>query len=87
MVEDIGCEIDWCLDDLQENWLTHSDNLTSEIGRFDKKSALAIKSRVLLHAASPLHNPGGDGTKGGRAAKAARDGIELMSYTMPPDRD
>ena len=87
VVEYIVGEIDWCLDDLQENWLPHSDNLTSEIGRFDKKSALAIKSRVLLHAASPLHNPSGDVTKWERAAKAARDVIELMSYTMPPDRD
>ncbi|MGV8093917.1 MAG: RagB/SusD family nutrient uptake outer membrane protein [Mangrovibacterium sp.] len=42
-----------------------------ETGRITKGAVLAFKSRVLLYAASPLHNPSGDGSKWEMAAKAA----------------
>ncbi len=46
-----------------------------ETGRATKGAALALKSRVLLYAASPLHNPSGDGPKWDAAARAAGDVI------------
>lgn len=54
------------------NW-----NTRDEIGRWDKTSALAVKARVLLHAASPRNNPDGDVKKWERAAAAANDVIQL----------
>ena len=54
------------------NW-----NFRDETGRFDKTTALAIKARVLLYAASPRNNPDGDTDKWVRAAAAAHDVIEL----------
>lgn len=44
-----------------------------ETGRATKGAVLAFKSRVLLYAASPLHNPSGDPSKWELAAKAAWD--------------
>lgn len=55
-----------------KNW-----NYRDEVGRFDKTSALAIKARVLLHAASPRNNPDNDVAKWKRAAAAAHDVIEV----------
>ena len=52
------------------NW-----NFRKDIGRLDKTSALAIKARVLLYAASPRNNPDGDASKWERAAQAANDVI------------
>lgn len=52
------------------NW-----NFRDDIGRFDKTTALAIKARVLLYAASPRNNPDGDVSKWEKAAKAAADVI------------
>lgn len=53
------------------NW-----NFRDNTGRFDKTSALAIKARVLLYAASPRNNPDGDVKKWERAAEAANDVIQ-----------
>jgi hypothetical protein len=57
---------------LQINWKTDSRYSTSD-GRFSLGSALAIKARVLLYAASPLHNPTNDINKWKRAASAIND--------------
>ena len=54
------------------NW-----NFRDNVGRFDKTTALAIKARVLLYAASPRNNPDGDTGKWARAAQAANDVIQL----------
>ena len=51
-------------------------------GRFTLGAALAIKARVLLYAASPLHNPTGDWSKWEKAARAAADVIELGAYSL-----
>ena len=53
------------------NW-----NFRDNIGRFDKTSALAIKARVLLYAASPRNNPDNSVEKWKRAAEAAHEVIE-----------
>ena len=86
VVEYIVNEIDTYKDELQTNWKTHPDNVKDSDGRFDLKSALAIKARVLLYAASPLNNPDNDLTKWERAAHATQDVISLMNYAMPTNR-
>ena len=72
--------LDWRvgLDETPENRIADVSNwnFRDEIGRFDKTSALAIKARVLLYAASPRNNPQADVTKWERAAKAAYDVIQ-----------
>ena len=45
---------------------------TSQRGRATQTAAMALKSRMLLYAASPQYNPGGDLAKWQRAADAAK---------------
>lgn len=66
--------IDTNKDQLAVNW----DSDKGRNGRFTLGAALAIKSRVLLYAASPLNNPGNDNNKWLAAAQAAHD---LMTHT------
>lgn len=67
----IVSEIDNYKDSLVSNWRVAG--YADQDGRFSRGSALALKSRVLLYAASPLNNPTGDATRWERAAAAARD--------------
>jgi hypothetical protein len=71
MVGYIVSEIDQYKDSLQLNWKTSS--YTDQDGRFSKGSALALKCRVLVYAASPLHNATNDPGKWQKAAAAAKD--------------
>jgi starch-binding outer membrane protein, SusD/RagB family len=71
VVNYIVSEIDNNKANLQVNWKTSS--FANNDGRFSLGSALAIKARVLLYAASPLHNPTNDVTKWQKAAAAAQD--------------
>ena len=82
-VEYIVNEIDSYKNQLALNW---SDDNTRE-GRFTLGAALAIKARVLLYAASPLHNPAGDRAKWVRAAEAANELISNpdLSYELAAD--
>ena len=82
-VEYIVSEIDTWKDKLSRSW---TDNATYE-GRLTYGAALAIKSRVLLYAASPLHNPSGDWEKWNRAARAAADLIAdtRLGYALDSD--
>lgn len=54
-----------------------------ETGRVTKGMALALRSRALLYAASPLHNPSGDKELWRKAAVAAHDVIAMNVYSMP----
>jgi hypothetical protein len=65
-------EIDNYKAGLQVNWKTTA-NYAGYDGRFSLGSALAVKARVLLYAASPLHNPTNDVTRWQKAAAAAKD--------------
>jgi hypothetical protein len=78
----IVSEIDSYKDSLQLNWETSP--YADQDGRFSTGSALALKSRVLLYAASPLHNPSNDVTKWQLAAAAARDVITTagLNYSL-----
>jgi hypothetical protein len=51
-------------------------------GRATQGVALGIKSQVLLHAASPLHNPSNDLAKWTLAANAAKAVIDLPQYSL-----
>jgi hypothetical protein len=73
VVSFIESEINTYRDSLEVNWQTSP--YQDQDGRFDLGAALAIKSRVLLYAASPLHNSTNDVTKWQAAASAARDVI------------
>ena len=54
-------------------------------GRLTKGAALAIKSRALLYAASPLFNPSNDVSKWRAAATAAKEVIDLHQYQLEAD--
>lgn len=53
-----------------------------ETGRATKGAAMALKSRALLYAASPLHNEAGDPGKWEAAARAAGDLIDAGIYKL-----
>lgn len=62
----------------------------SEFGRATKGAALALKSRVLLYAASPYWNPSSDRAKWQAAADAAKAVLDLTNggapaYELDPD--
>ena len=56
----------------------------SEIGRVTQGFALAVKTKALLYAASPLHNPSGDVEKWKAAARAAKEVMDLGVYSLDP---
>jgi hypothetical protein len=55
---------------------------TSQRGRITSPLALAIKSRVLLYAASPLWNPTNDQAKWTAASAAAKAVIDLPGFSL-----
>lgn len=57
----------------------------AEVGKATSGAALALKSRVLLHAASPLHNETNEASKWQLAADAAKAVIDLKQYDLYPD--
>lgn len=75
----IVSEIDAVKDSLQVDWKNYD---VARAGRITKGAALALKSRALLFAASPLHNPSKDITKWEKAAQAAHDVIALNQYSL-----
>lgn len=61
--------------------LTYPDS--KDLGRITKGAAMALKSRLLLYAASEFWNPGNaDPTKWQKAADAAKAVIDLNTYTL-----
>lgn len=73
-------EIDGYKDSVQLNWKTSA--FKGNDGRFTKGAALAIKSRVLLYAASPRNNTGSDASKWQKAAEAAREILTTSGLNM-----
>ena len=66
-------------DNLPESYRTEPG---TEIGRITKGFAMALKSKVLLYAASKLHNPSMDTQLWKESAQAALDIIESDIYTL-----
>src|SRR3546814_18741084 len=54
----------------------------TELGRITQGGAQALKSRVLLYAASPLNNPENDPEKWQAAADAALSVMESGSFSL-----
>lgn len=79
IVDYLVSEIDLVVDDLQADWNIEDK---ARDGRFTKGAAMALKSRILLYAASPLNNPSGDIEKWKAAAQAAYDVIALNQYSL-----
>jgi hypothetical protein len=63
---------------------TYSGMLDNEIGRITNGFALAVKTKALLYAASPLFNPSGDKAKWQKAAQAAKEIMQLNQYILDP---
>lgn len=82
VVNYIVSEIDGYVDSLQADWMT--SDYQDQAGRFTRGAALALKARILLEAASPLHNAGGDVSLWQKAAAAAHDVIALGQYGLDP---
>ena len=64
---------------------TYVGLLDDESGRVTRGFALAVKTKALLYAASPLHNPSGDKSKWQKAAAAAKEIMDLNLYQLDPD--
>lgn len=79
----IVSEIDTWKDKLAVNWKDYADRE----GRFTLGVALALKARVLLHAASPLHNPTNDVDKWKLAANAANEFLSCKEIAYSLDSD
>lgn len=82
-VEFIESELDETVPHLQETWVGFDSEKWR--GRATKGAALALKARLLLYAASPLHNPEDDRTKWEKAAQSAHDVIALNRYALHSD--
>lgn len=57
----------------------------ADLGRASKGAPLALKSRILLSAASPLHNQSNSSAKWQAASDAAKAVIDLGVYSLYPD--
>ncbi len=73
-------ELDRVTPALRDSWRNFQSNRF--LGRITKGAALALKSRVLLYAASPLNNPSANVGPWAEAAQAAHDVIVLNSYAL-----
>ncbi|PWG82213.1 RagB/SusD family nutrient uptake outer membrane protein [Pararcticibacter amylolyticus] len=75
--------VNFMLEDLQvaEDRLDF-DYAAGDYGRATKGAAMALRARILLYAASPLHNPGNDLSKWTAAAEASKKIIDLGKYTL-----
>lgn len=74
--------VEECSETAQYLPVNHADFFL-ETGRVTKGMALALKSRALLYAASPLHNPTGEKTLWRRAAEAAKEVMDMNVYSLP----
>ncbi|MDR1720030.1 MAG: RagB/SusD family nutrient uptake outer membrane protein [Dysgonamonadaceae bacterium] len=79
--------VDLVIDDLDKAiaLLPESYSGDKDWGRITKGAAMAMKSRMLLYAASPLFNTSNDKSKWTAAAEAAKKVIDLGLYVLEPD--
>jgi hypothetical protein len=76
VVDFITSELDEVITDLPNEWDA------GNFGRVTKGATLALKSEILLYAASKLHNPTMDASKWTKAADAAKAVIDLNQYSL-----
>lgn len=79
-IEFIEKECDAVKDSVVVDWVTISK--AEEMGRVTKGVVLALKSRLLLYAASPLYNRNNDIEKWKKAAAAAYDVVTMNKYSL-----
>ncbi|RXK83395.1 RagB/SusD family nutrient uptake outer membrane protein [Filimonas effusa] len=60
-------------------------NPAAQANRATKAAVMALKTRVLMLDASPLHNTSNDAAKWQKAADAAKAIIDLNKYALEPD--
>ena len=82
VIDFIVSECDECAKNLPSSYVGMLDE---EVGRVTNGFALAVKTKALLYAASPLHNPSGDKSKWQKAAKAAKEIMDLNQYKLDPN--
>lgn len=80
----IAGECDACAEKLPSTW---KGSYSNQLGRVTRGFVMALKARLLLYAASPLHNPSGDVSLWLRAAEAAKDVIDLPDYSLADEND
>ncbi|MEX1184701.1 MAG: RagB/SusD family nutrient uptake outer membrane protein [Gemmatimonadota bacterium] len=78
VVQWVTSELDQAVTELP----SQSEQPDSDLGRATTGAALAVKADLLLYAASPLHNSGGDLAKWTAASNAARAVIDLGEYSL-----
>lgn len=64
--------------------VSYENEPDKQIGRVTKGFALAVKTKALLYAASPLHNQSNDLELWKKAALAAQEIIDLNCYELDP---
>ena len=79
VIEFIAAECDECAENLPESYKNQPGQ---QIGRVTRGFAQAVKSKALLYAASPLHNPDGDNARWLASARAALDIINSGAYVL-----
>ncbi|MGC4234869.1 MAG: RagB/SusD family nutrient uptake outer membrane protein [Niabella sp.] len=79
-VKYVSKECDAAFPELKTTWVGFSSEKWR--GRITQGVALALKARLLLYVASPLHNPANDVSKWAAAAAAAHKVIELGRYAL-----
>lgn len=79
----IEAEINAVIPALKDSWVGFDDEKWR--GRLTKGAAMALKSRLLLYAASPLHNPDNNPDKWKKAAQAAHEVIALNRFALHSD--
>ena len=82
VIDFIAEECDTCANHLP---ISYKDLKDAEIGRVTKAFAMGVKTKALLYAASPLFNPEGNAEKWQKAAKAAKDIIDLGLFVLDPN--
>lgn len=78
VVDFIVSELDAIAEALPEQWPA------DEWGRVTKGAAFALKSEILLYAASKRHNPEMDQSKWQKASDAAKTVIDMNMYSLYP---
>ena len=81
VIEFIVSECDECAENLP---VSDIGALEDQTGRVTQGFAMAVKTKALLYAASPLFNPSNDKARWADAAKAALDLIQTGYYTLDP---
>lgn len=82
-VDEVVAFIEQDLDEAMADLPERYNSTDANYGRATQDAAMALRSRVLLYAASPLHNPGNDRQKWQRAADAA-EALFARGYTLHP---